>query len=282
MATNILKALLNIQAYGDNDLTKITSITDPSQPRVNKEGTPLDAFIKDSFCNTFKISDPNKKMGIFLKEFSHLGSQNYPPDLIIKAGDAVEVKKVKNLGGTSIALNSSYPKSKLKANGPMITEEVKNCESWAEKDIIYCVGNVFSDKVKIISFIYGDCYAAKSEVYEKVIASMTKGISSLGLSLSKTKELARMNRIDPLRITDLRVRGMFQIKSPLNHYSRFIKPNLSDNLSAFCIMKKEKFESFSSEEQKEIKKKMKVSNIQISNPDNPKNQIDAVLITFSF
>jgi hypothetical protein len=282
MTTSVLKALLNLKSYGNNDLSKITAISDPEQPRVNREGTPLDAFIKDAFCNTFNLSDPVKKMNIFLKEFSHLGSQNYPPDIIINQGDAIEVKKVKKLGGTSIALNSSYPKSKLKSNGPMITEEVRNCENWVEKDIVYCVGNVFSNKVKIISFIYRDCYAADSKVYENVIKAMTDGISSLNLELSPTKELARMNKIDPLKITDLRVRGMFQIKSPLKHFSKFIKLESDNKLSVFCIMKEQKFESFLDSEKKEILKNMNVSSIKISDPNNTINNLDAKLISFSF
>lgn len=281
MATSLLKALLNLKKYGDNDLKKIVAISNPEQPRVNKEGTPLDAFIKDAFCNTFAVKDPNKKMGIFLSEFSHLGSQNYPPDMIIKGGDAIEVKKVQNFGGTTIALNSSYPKSKLRADGPMITKEVKNCEDWKEKDMIYCVGNIFSNKAKIIVFVYGDCYAAKPETYERVREAMANGISKLNLNLSKTRELARLNKIDPLKITDLRVRGMFQIMAPIRLFSNFIKPDLSKELSAFVVMRKEKFESFEEKEKELTKKEMSVSDIRIKNPDNPKALLGAKLISFS-
>jgi predicted MPP superfamily phosphohydrolase len=280
--TNILKSLINIKKYGDNDLSKITAIENPIQPRVNKEGTPFDAFIKDSFCNTFGISDPKIKMAIFLKEFSHLGSQNFPPDIIIRGGDAVEIKKVEKSGGTTIALNSSYPKSKLKANGPMITKEVKNCETWSEKDMVYCVGNVFDHKVRIISFVYGDCYAAKAEIYEKIREAMVNGISKLNLKLSQTGELARLNEIDPLKITDLRVRGMFQIRAPLKHFSDFIKPDLSKNLNVFCIMRKEKFQSFSESEKKEALKNMAVTDIQVPDPNNPSKHLDAKLISFTF
>jgi len=282
VATNLLAAMLNIKKYNDNDLKRIVAISNPEQPRVNKEGTPFDAFIKDSFCNSFSIKDPPKKMEIYLKEFSYLGSQNYPPDIMIRGGDAIEVKKVKNFGGISIALNSSYPKHKLKANGPMVTEELKTCENWKEKDIVYCVGNVFSNKVKIITFVYGDCYAADAEIYEKVKKPLIDGIKSLKLNLSKTKELARLNKIDPLKITDLRVRGMFQIASPIRFFSQFFQPDIRNELSVYAIMRKEKFDSFSSEDRQKAKKEMGIKDIKIMDPNSPSKLIDAKLISFSF
>ena len=282
MATNLLIAMINIKKYRDNDLKKIVAISNPEQPRVNKEGTPFDAFVKDSFCNSFSIKDPSKKMEVYQKEFSYLGSQNYPPDIIIRSGDAIEVKKVKGFGGTSIALNSSYPKHRLYSNGPMITEELKNCEDWKEKDIIYCVGNVFSNKVRVITFVCGDCYAANADVYEKVKKPLIDGIKSLNLNLSKTRELARLNKIDPLKITDLRVRGMFQIISPIRLFSEIISPSLKNNLSVFAIMRKEKFEIFSNEDKQKAKKEMNVKDIKIKDPNSPNKLIDAKLISFSF
>ncbi|MBI4448139.1 NgoPII family restriction endonuclease, partial [Candidatus Woesearchaeota archaeon] len=208
------------------------------------------------------MKDPNKKMEIFLKEFSYFGSQNHPPDIIIKGGDAIEVKKVKGLGGTSIALNSSYPKSKLNSSNAMLTEECRSCENWSVKDIIYAVGNVFLNKVKIITFVYGDCYAAKPEVYEKIKQPVIDGINKLGLSLSKTTELARLNKIDPLKITDLRVRGMFQIASPIKFFSKIIPIDLRNNLDVFAIMRKSKFDSFNKKDVKEASSLMKFSDIK--------------------
>ncbi len=280
--TNLLSALTNIQRYKNNDLKKITAVTDPDQPRINKEGTPFDAYVKDAFCNSFGIRDPNEKMSTYKRILSHLGSQNHPPDLMIIGGDAIEVKKVKGKGGNSIALNSSYPKSKLYANSPMLTEECKNCEKWTEKDIAYCVGHVFENKVKLIIFVYGDCYAASPDVYEAVMRPVVKGIKSMKIKLAKTKELARLNNVDPLAITDLRVRGMWQIVSPRILFADFIKPDLKKNCSVYAIMQKKKFESFPSTDKQQVQKNMQVSDIQIKSPDAPKKLLDCKLISFSF
>ena len=48
---------------------------------------------------------------------------------MIKGGDAIEVKKTES-ANTSLALNSSYPKSHLTSANPMITNECRTCEEW--------------------------------------------------------------------------------------------------------------------------------------------------------
>ncbi|MBI1972832.1 NgoPII family restriction endonuclease [Candidatus Woesearchaeota archaeon] len=282
MPTSIVTALVNIKKHRDNDLGKIVSITNQEQPRVNKEGAPFDAFIKDAFCNSFSIKDPNEKMKAYLNNFSYLGSQNNPPDIIIKGGDAVEVKKVKGIAGSTIALNSSSPKQNLRVDDEMITAECKNCEAWKEKDLVYCVGHVTGGKVSAIVFVYGDCYAADIETYKKVRRPIMEGLKNLKIQMSETRELARLNKVDPLQITDLRVRGMWQIKTPLKFFSDILKLEVGKQLSVFAIMKKEKFDSLEKADKEEAKKGLSIASIKIKNPDNPQRLIDAVLLSFAF
>jgi len=282
MVTSILKSIINIQKYANNDLNKITVITKSGQPRINKQGDPLDAYIKDSFCDSFFITDPNKKYNEYKKYLSHLGNQNKPPDIMIFNEEAIEVKKVEGITKSSLALNSSYPKQILLCDDPMITEECKTCEQWKKKDMIYCIGNVEKNHIKVITFVYGDCYAAKKETYEAVKKSMVDGIKSLKITLSKTNELARLNKIDPLEITDLRIRGMFQIAPPLSVFSEIIKPNYKSKLNVFLIVKKEKFESFDKKEKEAVKNNMSLEDIKIKDPDDPQKLLDAKLISFSF
>ncbi len=278
----ILTALLNIKKHKDNDLTKVVSITNKGQPRVNKAGDPLDTYIKDSLCNSFSITDPEKKREVYLSELSLLGGQNNPPDIMIRGGDALEVKKVEGIKFGLIALNSSSPKQKLLSDDPMITKECKDCENWKEKDLIYSIGNVVDDKLKVLVFVYGSCYSAKKETYTKIRTSMKEGIEKIGLVLSKTKELGRINQIDPLKRTDLRIRGMWQIQSPLAVFADTIKLDLKKDLEVYAIIPKGKYEKFATEERKEIEKQLQVSKIKIDDPDNPKERLDAVLISFAF
>ena len=282
MTTNILKALINIQGYGINDLSNIVVAENPKQPRVNAVGDKLEGYIKDSLCDSFNITNPSQKIEAYMLELSHLGSQNNPPDIMIRGGDAIEVKKVAGFGTSALPLNSSSPKQVISCEDPMINSNCKNCEIWDKKDLIYAVGNISSSNIGVLSFIYGDCYCASKEHYDKVKDAMSEGIEKLDMEFSKTKELGRLNKIDPLKITDLRIRGMFQIAPPLVVFSDLIKTCPKKKLCVYAIMRKGKFESFPDEDKKKIQTEMSVIDIKIKDPDNPKNKLDAKLITFSF
>lgn len=283
MSTNILKALVNIKNYGNNDLNRITVITNQGQPRINRAGDPLDAFFKDSLCNSFSITDPTAKRGAYLHELSHLGTQNNPPDCMIRAGDAFEVKTVRSISASIIALNSSYPRQKLIRSDTMLTEACRNAETWSEKDIAYCVGHVINDKLKVLIIVYGDCYAARAEVYEQIRAPIIEGLRRTGLPFTETRELGRLNGVDPLRITDVRIRGMSQIAAPIKVFSEIIEPYLGENdLSVFAIMKKAKYLAFPRADRANIEANAAVLDIKIPNPDNPQQLIEAKLVTFNF
>jgi len=280
--TDIFQALLNIKKYRHGDLNKILILNKKSRSaiiKVNSVGDALDHYIKDAFCNTFNEKNDKKKEEKYRLVFSHLGSQNNPPDIMIRGGDAIEVKKVNNLRVSKIALNSSYPKAKLKSSNLMITEECRNCEKWSEKDIIYIVGHVLKEKIRILIMVYGDCFAAKPDFYERTIENITKEIKSLELNLTNTKELARLNKIDPLQLTDLRVRGMFQVTSPLNYFSEFITINPKSSFSVFTIMRSTKFNSFDKDILTKIAKDYIIRDIEINDPDEPSKKIKAKLIS---
>lgn len=282
METNIFGALINIKKYHSNDLNKIITPRSRNQPSVNLVGEPLDYFIRDSFCNTLKLKNILKKKDIYDQKFSYYGDQNRPPDIIIRNSDAVEVKKI-GLGATEIQLNSSYPKSKLRVDCDLITQGCVNCEpGWKEKDMIYAIGHVSDDKVRLLTFVYGDCYAANTDLYAKLKKKIVDEVKSINLPFSETNEIGRLNQIDPLKITNLRIRGMWIIKTPLELFSDFIKKDSSKKLVVYCILRKEKYLSFPKEDIKMLEKEMKIENIKIDNPDNPKKKIDAILISFSF
>jgi hypothetical protein len=113
MNTNILIALCNLI---ENPITDLVSHYQGSN-RANNLGDALETYIKDLFCGAVNQTD-DSVYGIF---FSYLGNQNNPPDVIIKNGDAVEIKKIESLT-SAIALNSPYPKDKLYADDSRITQ----------------------------------------------------------------------------------------------------------------------------------------------------------------
>ncbi|MFA5004615.1 MAG: NgoPII family restriction endonuclease [Candidatus Omnitrophota bacterium] len=282
MKTNILKALYNLAKYQDNDLKSIYK----GGNRANAMGDALEYYAKDLFCDSLKEVDIEKKNRKYGEYFSYRGNQNNPPDFIIKQGDAIEVKKLAGFG-TSLALNSSYPKSKLHADSPMITKHCKNCEKWSEKDIIYLVGVVVGGKVKSIWFAYGDCYAADRGVYERVRNTIVAGVKDIrGVELSKTKELGRVNKVDPLGITCLRVRGMWAIESPMKVFDYLAKDYKANNLVAYAIMSSQKYNSLPKEDRDSIEsiknKNLSIKDVEVKDPNNPVKYIPAKLFRISF
>ena len=130
-------------------------------------GDALECFIKDIFSEALNENDLSLKNKKYSETFSYIGNQNNPPDIILKNGDAIEVKKIESLK-SGIALNSSYPKAKLYSDEPMITNSCRNCEDWQEKNIIYTIGVVKDKKLQLLWLIYGDCYAADREILSTI------------------------------------------------------------------------------------------------------------------
>jgi len=279
--TNILRAINNISKLNSFKLKELYS----GQNRMNNVGTALEYFVRDIFCSTVNVVGLENKNRKHSEYLSYLGNQNNPPDFIVKDGDAVEVKKIGGLVG-SIALNSSYPKSKLHSDDIRILQSCRECDggNWSKKDIIYAVGSISESKIKNLWLIYGDCYAADREVYEKTFKSISKrvhGIDHLEF-IAKTNEIAGVRKIDPLGITYLRVRGMWGIDTPHKVFGSLTKFNPESDFSAFALMLDEKYKSFPKQDKNNIESNsnIKVKSIEIKSPNNPADYLKAKLICF--
>ena len=123
---NILEAIANIINNPVPDILNYYQTI--SNNRINAVGDALEEYIKDAFANTINQSNLSIRVNQHSQTFSWLGNQNNPPDLILKNGDAVEVKKITSLK-SQIALNSSYPKKKLLSSDPMLVNDCRNCEN---------------------------------------------------------------------------------------------------------------------------------------------------------
>jgi hypothetical protein len=276
--TNILKALINI---AENPRQNLISYYH-GRNRINNVGYALEEYVKDAFAGTITETSNSIRYRRISEVFSWTGNQNNPPDAIIRNGDAIEIKKIESYN-SAIALNSSYPKHKLYYDDPKLTNACKESESWEEKDIIYCIGTVKGNSLLHLWFVYGDCYAASREIYERIKNTIKNGINSIpDVEFSETKELGRVNRVDPLGITDLRIRGMWHIKNPSFVFQDIYQLADIDGLQMACIMRQDKFDTFPEGDREYIKQntKFQIQNIQIRNPDNPASLLNAVLITY--
>lgn len=282
--TNLLIALANII---ENPVVDLLSFYRGSN-RANSMGDALETYIKDVFCNSLKLSNGEKDK-LYNQNFSYLGNQNNPPDIIIRNGDAIEVKKIENLA-SSIALNSSCPKDKLHIDDTRITENCKTCEgcTWEYKDIIYTVGVApkGTDKLKALWFVYGDCYCANREIYQRIADKISKGISEIpDTELVETNELAKVKKVDPLGITDLRVRGMWHIENPIKVFQDVAHINGENTFTVHAIMLEEKYNSFPEEDRKRLEnlqnEHFRIEDREIRNPNNPAELLKAKLISYS-
>lgn len=189
-----------------------------------------------------------------------------------------------------MALNSSYPKDKLYRDDSRITDACKNCESgnWQSKDIIFTIGvaSKGTNKLKTLWFVYGDCYAADRKIYTRVADKISQGIQEIqDVEFIETNELAKVKKVDPLGITDLRVRGMWHIDNPVKVFREFATVEKHHNFTVHAIMLEEKYNSFPLSDRVKLeglkKTGLLINDIKIKSPNNPAQRLNAKLISYA-
>jgi len=288
MSINVLYALETILDRQASVLPPV--INHVNSNRINGVGDLLEFYVKDSFCrDSFDFDTTDDKLACYQNVFSYLGNSNNPPDFIVRKGPAVEVKKIEGINTNGIALNSSQPKDYLYSNDPRINVGCVNCENelggWTKKDMIYAVGNVVETRIHSLWFIYGDCYAADKSVYDRIAHTIRDGVSAIpGVEFGATKELGRVNRVDPLGITYLRIRGMWGIEHPGALYRNLTQlDNTKTNI--FVLMKKDTYENIHNKPNLDRFVDggiLSIADVEISDPNNPVKKLDAVLFSAKF
>ena len=287
MSRNIIDAIITIIQQPSHKLVKYTS-SGRNTNRMNVMGDPLEEYVKNMFADTFGVTDPIDRMKSISQTFSYLGNDSTPPDGMLKGGnmgDAIEVKKTNSFGG--IQLNSSHPKSKLLSTSTMITNECRTCEDWTERDMIYVMGQVSNDSVKTLCMVYGMDYCANNSVYESLKDKVTNGIRNIPdiRWADRTEELGRVNMVDPLGITYLRVRGMWFIQHPIRVFDYIYDLDKSKEFNLMVLINEDKISQFNNFEKLvdmiQTYPSLEIKDVQIKNPNNPAQVRNAKLITYS-
>ncbi|MCB4747871.1 MAG: NgoPII family restriction endonuclease [Sulfurovum sp.] len=278
--SNILKAFINIVNNYQQDISTITS----GNNRANNMGEGLERYIQDMFASTYNISDETLRLEKLSEIYSYQGNKNNPPDLMLKNSDAIEIKKLESKN-SAIALNSSYPKAKLYADSPMITKACKTCEEWTVKDMLYAIGYTNQSLLKSLWLVYGDCFCADKETYKRIKNTISSGITSIeDVEFTQTKELGKIKKVDPLGITDLRIRGMWHIDNPNKTFSYLYEYDEGTSFQLMALLVKDKYNALSQTDREHIETfnndNFVIKDVKIKNPNNPIELIDAKLLVF--
>lgn len=279
---NIINAVINLV---NNPIYHLTNYYQ-GRNRANNAGDALEEYVKDMFADTFELPE-DERLEKISNTFSYLGNNSNPPDAMLRGGDAIEVKKIESLG-SALALNSSYPKHTVKSSSSMISRACKDAEEWDEKDIIYIVGIVDknTNKLRQLCMVYGLDYCASEECYSRIKSTIKNGVESIpNVEFAESRELGHINKVDPLGITYMRVRGMWGIENPLRVFNYIYTRDDNFDFSLMCIINDAKWSSFNNIEDlialAEDVDELTIENVRIKNPDNPANLIDAKLIKYN-
>ncbi len=278
---NIIDAISTLVRLDDNRLSGDHS----GSNRINAVGYALEDYIKNLFADGFNCSERERREK-WSATFSYLGNDANPPDIILKGGDAIEVKKIQS-DNAALALNSSYPKQILSRDNPLLSKACREAEDWSEKDIIYAVGVVSGSRIKSLCMIYGRDYCASSDCYDRIRRSIKNGVeTSAGLEFAPTRELGRVNRVDPLGITYLRIRGMWHIENPWKVFGYVYRRNARAAFNFMCLIDADKWFGLENRgallELQKNYPSLQLADVRIHDPDNPARLNDAKLISYEF
>lgn len=280
--SNVIKAFLKIVTNYQANIQNVTN----GNNRANNMGEGLEHYIKEMFADVSANDSQERRLEIFQETYSYQGNKNNPPDLILKNSDAIEIKKLES-HTTAIALNSSYPKAKLYADSTMITSACRTCEMWNEKEMLYAIGNVpkNTNQLKSLWLVYGDCFCADKEIYERIKDTISSGITAISdVEFTQTNELGKVKKVDPLGVTDLRIRGMWHIDNPSKILNYLYKHDETKAFQMVCLMKKAKYDSLPLKDRQMIENlnhpNVSVRDVKIKNPNNPVQLMDGRTLVF--
>ena len=287
MPRNLLSAIDNISECRNFHLGETKGVV---SNMVSSQGKRLEDFVKASFCGIPDTGMPTDRASAFGAEentsddvFCYDGSQNNPPDAMLRdGGDAIEVKKIQ-MAYTGIALNSSLPKRTLSADDPRITNDARTCEPWRSRDMLYATGWVERETVRSIFFVYGDCMFKANEYYENKFEEIKNSINYDGLA-QDGNEYGLLRNADGLEIGfNMRLRPINHHDNPRKIFSSIIELDNKAKFSLVAIMRSSKFKSFPDMTQHLLTDNptIKRQTEQIRDPDNPEGEIGAEVFSFT-
>ena len=95
MKHNIINAIVNLVNHPVLTLETVKG----GNNRANEMGTALEEYVKTLLGNSINLSEI-ELLEKLREVFSYFGNKNNPPDMMLRDGDAIEVKKIESKGST--------------------------------------------------------------------------------------------------------------------------------------------------------------------------------------
>ena len=278
------------------DWTQYRTQATGGRNRAQAQGAHLEDIVKDILCGV-EANDVQGREKLLDQHLAYQGSPNNPPDAMFRGGnfgDAFEVKKSESKSVGAIDLNSSHPYSHLTSDVSRLTREAKDCEKWEKRDIHYVIGNVLTNESENnwIWFVQGNIFAADLETFRSfesdIKSHIEDAIVAHALEPEVTNELGRINGVDLRESTDLRIRPMWGIKSPMKLFKNLtgVSESDSDGLVVHCLIRKSKWEKLMNQKSEATKlfwsqsnsSSMTISDVAVPDPDDLDAEIEVKLI----
>jgi hypothetical protein len=295
MLRDLSDALKDLIDKGYN-WTKYVTLGNSGLNRAQAQGAHLEDIVKDILCG-ISADDAKGRETLLDRYLAFQGAANNPPDAMYRGGnqgDAFEVKKSENKSNGSLDLNSSHPYSHLTSDLSRVAQKAKDCEVWDRRDIFYVMGNVVTREPKNnwIWIVQGNIFAADLKTYREfesdIKSSIESAIEANGLKPGVTNELGRINAVDPRKNTDLRIRPMWAITSPMSLFKDLqgISESDTDGLVVHCLIRKSKWEGYLLKKPDATKqfwanlklKNVTFSDVKVPDPDHLGKELDVKLI----
>jgi hypothetical protein len=105
------------------------------------------------------------------------------------------------------------------------------------------------------------------------------------VEFTQTNELGKVKKVDPLGVTDLRIRGMWHIDNPSKILNYLYKHDETKAFQMVCLMKKAKYDSLPLKDRQMIENlnhtNVSMRDVKIKNPNNPVQLMDGVLLVLT-
>ena len=137
--------------------------------------------------------------------------------------------------------------------------------------------------IQHLSMVYGEDYCAEEECYLRIKSKIKQGVESIqGVEFSETKELGRVNKIDPLGITYMRVRGMWGIENPWSVFKYIYQRDSEKSFNFMALINENKWNSFENKDELVSlqNENLKIIDVKIKDTNNPAKLKNAKLITY--